>query len=36
MAKGVNVVAGRVTYEPVAEATGQEYTELYEALGVAA
>jgi alanine dehydrogenase len=36
LAKGVNVVAGKVTYEPVAEATGQEYTELYEALGAAA
>jgi alanine dehydrogenase len=36
LAKGVNVVGGRVTYQPVAEATGQEYTELYEALGAAA
>src|ERR1700742_3498599 len=33
LAKGVNVVDGRVTYEPVAEATGQPYTELFEALG---
>ena len=36
LAKGVNVVGGRCTYEPVAEATGQEYTELFEALGAAA
>jgi alanine dehydrogenase len=36
LAKGVNVVAGKVTYEPVADATGQEYTELYDALGAAA
>jgi alanine dehydrogenase len=33
LAKGVNVVAGKVTYEPVAEATGQPYAELFEALG---
>ena len=33
LAKGVNVVAGKVTYQPVAEATGQPYTELFEALG---
>jgi alanine dehydrogenase len=33
LAKGVNVVDGKVTYEPVAEATGQPYTELFEALG---
>jgi alanine dehydrogenase len=32
LAKGVNVVAGKVTYQPVAEATGQPYTELFEAL----
>jgi alanine dehydrogenase len=35
LAKGVNVVAGKVTYQPVAEATGQPYTELFEALGAA-
>jgi alanine dehydrogenase len=33
LAKGVNVVDGKVTYEPVAEATGQPYAELFEALG---
>ena len=33
---GVNVVGGKVTYEPVAEATGQPYTPLFEALGEAA
>ena len=33
LAKGVNVVAGKVTYQPVAEATGQPYAELFEALG---
>jgi alanine dehydrogenase len=33
LAKGVNVVAGKVTYEPVAEATGQPYAALFEALG---
>src|SRR5215470_5503895 len=32
LAKGVNVVDGKVTYQPVAEATGQPYTELFEAL----
>jgi alanine dehydrogenase len=31
LAKGVNVVAGKVTYQPVAEATGQAYTPLEEA-----
>jgi alanine dehydrogenase len=36
LAKGVNVVAGQVTYRPVAEATGQPYTELFETLGAAA
>jgi alanine dehydrogenase len=35
LAKGVNVVEGKVTYQPVAEATGQPYTELFEALGAA-
>ena len=29
----VNVVGGKVTYAPVAEATGQPYTEALEALG---
>ncbi len=33
LAKGVNVVAGRVTYRPVADATGQPYAELFDALG---
>ena len=28
LAKGVNVVAGKVTYQPLAEATGQPYAEL--------
>ena len=32
LAKGVNVVAGKVTYQPVAEATGQPYAELFETL----
>jgi alanine dehydrogenase len=32
LAKGVNVVGGKVTYAPVAEATGQEFTELFAAL----
>ena len=32
LAKGVNVVDGKVTYLPVAEATGQPYVELFEAL----
>src|SRR5688572_12639166 len=36
LAKGFNVVAGKVTYEPVAEATDQPYTELFEALGARA
>jgi len=36
LAKGVNVVDGKVTYQPVAEATGQPYTELFDALGEAA
>ena len=35
LAKGVNVVAGKVTYQPVAEATGQPYAELFETLTVA-
>ncbi len=33
LAAGVNVVAGQVTYEPVAQATGMEYTPLFDALG---
>jgi alanine dehydrogenase len=36
LAAGVNVVGGRVTYGPVAEATGTEYVELFEALGAGA
>jgi alanine dehydrogenase len=36
LAKGVNVVDGKVTYKPVADATGQPYTELFEALGATA
>jgi len=36
LAKGVNVVDGKVTYQPVAEATGHQYTELFEALGARA
>ena len=33
LAKGVNVVDGKVTYQPVAEATNQPYAELFDALG---
>ncbi len=33
LARGVNVVGGKVTYEPVAGATGTEYAELFDALG---
>jgi alanine dehydrogenase len=33
LAKGVNVVAGKVTYQPVAEATGHAHTDVLEALG---
>src|SRR3954452_21030796 len=33
LAHGVNVVDGKVTYQPVAEATGQPYTPLRDALG---
>jgi alanine dehydrogenase len=32
LAKGVNVVDGKVTYRPVAEATEQPYADLFEAL----
>jgi alanine dehydrogenase len=33
LARGVNVVDGKVTYQPVAEATDQPYTPLQDALG---
>jgi alanine dehydrogenase len=33
LAAGVNVMGGKVTYQPVAEATGEEYVPLHEALG---
>jgi alanine dehydrogenase len=33
LARGANVVDGKVTYEPVAEATGQAYTPLFDVLG---
>ena len=36
LAKGVNVVDGKVTYLPVADATGQPYAELFDTLGEAA
>jgi alanine dehydrogenase len=32
LARGVNVAAGKVTYEPVAEATGLAYTPLFDVL----
>src|SRR3954454_2669586 len=32
LASGFNVVAGKVTYQPVADATGQEYTPLFDVL----
>jgi alanine dehydrogenase len=32
LARGVNVAGGKVTYEPVAEATGQTYTPLFDVL----
>ena len=32
LAQGVNVVGGKVTYQPVAEATGKPHRELFEAL----
>ena len=35
LAAGFNVVGGRVTYEPVAGATGQPYSPLFDALGEA-
>ena len=31
LAKGVNVVGGKVTYAPVADATGLQYTPLEQA-----
>ena len=36
LAKGFNVVAGKVTYKPVAEATDQPYVDLSDVLGAAA
>lgn len=33
LAKGVNVLAGKITYEPVAEAHGMDYTPLEQLLG---
>ena len=33
LAPGVNVAGGRVTYEPVASATGMDYTPLFDVLG---
>jgi alanine dehydrogenase len=33
LAKGVNIVDGKVTYQPVADATGHPYVELFDALG---
>jgi alanine dehydrogenase len=36
LAKGVNVIDGRVTYRPVAEAVGLEYTPLEEVVSAAA
>jgi alanine dehydrogenase len=36
LAKGFNVVAGKVTYKPVAEATGQPYSDLADAIKAAA
>ena len=35
LAKDVNVVGGKVTYQPVADATEQPYSELFEALAAA-
>jgi alanine dehydrogenase len=34
LAKGVNVAAGLVTYQPIAEAVGLEYHSLDEAMGL--
>ena len=36
LAQGVNVAAGKVTYAPVAEATGHEYTPLFDVVEVGA
>ena len=36
LAAGVNVVGGKVTYQAVAEATGHEFTPLFDALGESA
>jgi len=36
LAKGVNVLAGKITYEAVAEAHGLDYTPLDDALALAA
>jgi alanine dehydrogenase len=35
-AKGVNVAGGKVTYRPVADATGQPFADLFDALGESA
>src|ERR687889_537233 len=35
LAPGVNVADGKVTYRPVADATGQQYSELFDVLGEA-
>jgi alanine dehydrogenase len=35
LARGVNVVDGKITYAPVAQATGQPYAELFDVLGEA-
>jgi alanine dehydrogenase len=36
LARGVNAIDGRITYEAVAEAHGLEYTPLEDALGASA
>jgi alanine dehydrogenase len=36
LAPGVNVADGKVTYRPVADATGHAYAELFDVLGAAA
>jgi alanine dehydrogenase len=36
LAPGVNVADGKVTYRPVADATGHQYAELFDVLGAAA
>jgi alanine dehydrogenase len=36
LAPGVNVVDGKVTYRPVAEATGHQYADLFDVLGAPA